>query len=155
MSANVTLLALSGCLYAAGVFLILERSLTRVLLGVLLLGNATNVLVLSAGGPAGQAPIVGNAPVEDMSDPLAQAMVLTAIVITLGMAAFLLSMIYRSWQLARRDDDILDDIEDRSMAARSRADADSDDDNDSGEPEPGDDADGDATDGYLIGRAPR
>ena len=40
---------------------VLERSLTRVLLGILLLGNATNVLLLSAGGPAGEAPIVGNA----------------------------------------------------------------------------------------------
>ena len=50
-----------------------------------------------------------------MSDPLPQAMVLTAIVITLGMTAFLLAMAYRSWQLHRHDE-VQDDVEDRRIA---------------------------------------
>jgi multicomponent Na+:H+ antiporter subunit C len=67
-----------------------------------------------AGGAAGRPPIVG----EDegpMSDPLPQAMVLTAIVITLGMTAFLLALAYRSWQLHRHDE-VQDDVEDRRIA---------------------------------------
>jgi multicomponent Na+:H+ antiporter subunit C len=119
MTPNVTLLVLIGSLYAAGVFLLLERSLTRVLLGVLLVGNATNVLLISAGGPAGGAPIVGRTATEDMSDPLAQALILTAIVITLGTTAFLLSMIYRAWHLAREGDEVVDDVEDRAVARRA------------------------------------
>lgn len=124
MTPNVTLVVLAAVFYAAGIFLLLERSLTRVLLGVLVLGNATNLLLLSSGGPAGPAPFVG-VDVAEMSDPLAQAMILTAIVITLGLAAFVLALIYRSWQLAQQskaegidegDDEVSDDAEDRRIA---------------------------------------
>ena len=61
MSANIGLLAVIGVLYAAGVYLLLERSLTRILLGVLLIGNATNLLLLTAGGhaPADRRWLVG------------------------------------------------------------------------------------------------
>lgn len=138
MTPNVTLVVLAAVFYAAGIFLLLERSLTRVLLGVLVLGNATNLLLLSAGGPAGPAPFVG-VDAAAMSDPLAQAMILTAIVITLGLAAFVLALIYRSWQLAQQskaegvdegDDEVSDDEEDRriaSLAAEDEAGADGDD----------------------------
>jgi multicomponent Na+:H+ antiporter subunit C len=64
---------------------------------------------------------VGTTPVEEMSDPLPQAMVLTAIVITLGMTAFLLAMAYRSWQLNRHDE-VQDDLEDRRIARMAAAD---------------------------------
>ena len=121
MTVNVTLVSLIGVLYAAGVYLLLDRSLTRVLLGILLLGNATNVLLLSAGGPAGGPPLVGTVAEEDMSDPLAQAMILTAIVITMGMAAFLLAVIHRSWLLARGDD-VEDDDADREVRDRAEDD---------------------------------
>ena len=84
MTPTVVLPVIIGGLYAAGVYLLLDRSLTRVLLGVLLLGNATNLLLLSAGGPAGLAPILGYAEPDEMSDPLPQALILTAIVITFG-----------------------------------------------------------------------
>jgi multicomponent Na+:H+ antiporter subunit C len=56
-----------------------------------------------------------------MSDPLPQAMVLTAIVITLGMTAFLLALAYRSWQLHRHDE-VQDDVEDRRIARLAAAD---------------------------------
>ena len=55
-----------------------------------------------------------------MSDPLPQAMILTAIVITLGMAAFLLTLAYRSWQLLGHDE-VQDDVEDRRIMQRGRA----------------------------------
>ncbi len=57
MSINLTLLIVMGVLYACGIYLILERSLTRVLLGLMLLANATNILILSTGGYAGLAPL--------------------------------------------------------------------------------------------------
>jgi multicomponent Na+:H+ antiporter subunit C len=116
MTANLTYLVLVAVLYGTGVYLILERSLTRVLLGLLLLSNATNLLILTASGPAGRPPIVGLAPEDEMSDPLPQAMILTAIVITVGIAAFVLALIYRSWTLDDRED-VLDDPEDRRIAA--------------------------------------
>ena len=60
MTPTVLLPVLIGGLFAAGVYLLLDRSLTRVLLGVLLLGNGVNLLLLSAGGGRGVAPIVGH-----------------------------------------------------------------------------------------------
>jgi multicomponent Na+:H+ antiporter subunit C len=111
MSANATLLALVGLLFAAGVYLILERSLTRVLVGVILVGNGVNTLFLVASGRAGRAPIVGVSEPDEMSDPLPQALILTAIVITLGITAFLLAMAYRAWQLYGHDE-VQDDVED-------------------------------------------
>jgi multicomponent Na+:H+ antiporter subunit C len=114
MSPNLVLVVTIGVLFAAGVYLLLERSLSRVLIGVILIGNGANLLFLVAGGAAGRPPIVteDGAP---MSDPLPQAMVLTAIVITLGMTAFLLALAYRSWQLNRHDE-VQDDVEDRRIA---------------------------------------
>ena len=115
---NIALVLTIVVLVAAGVYLLLERSLSRVLLGVIALGNGINLLFLVAGGRAGGAPIVGLTPEEDMSDPLPQAMVLTAIVITLGMTGFLLAMAYRSWQLNGHDE-VQDDAEDRRLARRA------------------------------------
>ena len=123
MTPTVVLPVLIGGLYAAGVYLLLDRSLTRVLLGFLLLGNATNVLLLSAGGPPGLAPILGYAEAGEMSDPLPQALILTAIVITFGVAAFVLAIIYRSWRLVRQEVIEVDE-EDRRIARRSATDAD-------------------------------
>jgi multicomponent Na+:H+ antiporter subunit C len=120
---TVVLPVLVGGLYAAGVYLLLDRSLTRVLLGFLLLGNATNLLLLSAGGASGLAPILDYAEPEEISDPLPQALVLTAIVITFGIAAFLLAIIYRSWRLVRQEVVGVDE-EDRRVAARKATDAD-------------------------------
>ncbi len=122
---NLTLIVVIVVLTAGGVYLLLERSLTRIVLGLILFGNAANLLLLVAGGAAGKPPLVtspGEPPPQTMADPLAQAMVLTAIVITLGLTAFLLAMSYRSWQLHRHDE-VADDVEDRRiarLAARDR-----------------------------------
>jgi multicomponent Na+:H+ antiporter subunit C len=126
MSVNLTLLVVMGVLYAVGVYLILERSLTRVLLGLMLLTNGTNLLILHAGGIPGYAPLYDSAiPAEDYSDPLPQALILTSIVISLAVTAFLLGMIYRSWVLGRRDE-IQDDVEDRRVARQSSYDVEDD-----------------------------
>ena len=123
MTPTVVLPVLTGLLYAAGVYLLLDRSLTRVVLGFLLLGNATNVLLLSTGGPAGRAPLVGAADPAEMNDPLPQALVLTAIVITFGVSAFLLAMVHRSWRLVRQEVVEVDE-EDRRVAGGHSTDAD-------------------------------
>lgn len=110
-----------AALVAVGVYLLLERTLSRVVIGLILLSNGINLLLLIAGGAAGGAPIIGLGPEADMADPLPQAMALTAIVITLGITAFLLSMAYRSWQLTEHDE-VQDDLEDRRVARRAAAD---------------------------------
>ncbi|MGC5017762.1 Na(+)/H(+) antiporter subunit C [Micromonospora sp. DT47] len=110
---SVVLVLAIGVLAASGVTLLLERSLTRILLGVILLGNGVNLLIL-LGGRSGSAPVVGTGAVEDFSDPLPQAMVLTAIVITFGLTAFLAAVAYRSWYLTG-DDEVQDDLEDRQV----------------------------------------
>ncbi|RCV54770.1 Na(+)/H(+) antiporter subunit C [Marinitenerispora sediminis] len=112
---TLLLVAVTGVLVAVGVMLLLERSLTRVLLGVILMGNGINLMILSTGGTAGGPPLLGLTPESEMADPLPQAMILTAIVITLGVTAFLLAMAYRSWQL-QGNDDVQDDAEDRRIA---------------------------------------
>jgi multicomponent Na+:H+ antiporter subunit C len=123
-----------GVLFAAGVYLLLERSLTRVLLGFVLVGNGANLAILVAGGRAGASPIVGNAAEDErMSDPLAQAMILTSIVITLALVAFVLAMAYRSWQLNGHDE-VQDDVEDRRIARLAARNAPVYDDADAGDP---------------------
>ncbi|MDQ7993560.1 MAG: NADH-quinone oxidoreductase subunit K, partial [Propionicimonas sp.] len=65
---------------------------------------------------------VGMTPKPEMSDPLPQAMVLTAIVITLSVAAFVLTMAYRSFQINGHDE-VQDDVEDARIRALAEADA--------------------------------
>ncbi|MCR2813058.1 Na(+)/H(+) antiporter subunit C [Microbacterium sp. zg.Y1090] len=127
MTVSFTLVIIMGALFAAGVYAMLERSLTRVLIGFLLLGNAANLFLLIVMGRPGTAPFFGAADAEQMSDPLPQALTLTAIVITFAVSAFLLALIYRSWQLGQADT-VEDDEEDVAVRERSATDEDSMDD---------------------------
>ncbi|PYI39168.1 Na(+)/H(+) antiporter subunit C [Arthrobacter psychrolactophilus] len=116
MSVNLTLLLVMGVLYAVGIYLLLERSLTRVLLALMLLANATNLLLLTTGGYAGLAPIFSkDIPASEFNDPLPQAFILTSIVISFAVTAFMLSLIYRSWLLSKADH-IQVDMEDIRVA---------------------------------------
>ncbi|HLR94629.1 MAG TPA: Na(+)/H(+) antiporter subunit C [Jiangellaceae bacterium] len=122
MTINVVLVVTVGILVASGVYLLLERSLTRVLVGIVLISNAINILFMVASGPAGTAPLFNLYEPEQMSDPLPQALVLTAIVITLGLTAFILAMAYRSWQVTGSDD-VQDDAEDAAIRRLAELDA--------------------------------
>lgn len=105
MTASLTLILLMAVMYAVGITVMLERSLTRVLIGFMLVGNATNLLILLVGGESGAAPIVtGAEPDAAMADPVPQVLMLTAIVINFGITAFVLALIYRSWWLAQLGD---------------------------------------------------
>lgn len=101
MTTYLVPLVLIGVLTSAGVYLLLERNLTRMLLGLLLISNAINLLILNAGGPSGNPPVRGRTSGTETTtaDPLAQAMILTAIVITMGVAAFVLALTYRSYRI--------------------------------------------------------
>lgn len=113
---TVALLLAVGVLFGTGTYLLLQRTLTRIVMGLALLGHGVNVLLLLAGGKAGTAPLIGDgASGESFSDPLPQAMALTAIVITFGIMAFLLALAYRSWTITH-DDEVEDDVEDRRIA---------------------------------------
>lgn len=120
MTANLILVAVVGVMVACGTTLVLERSLTRILVGFVLIGNGLNVMFLVVSGPAGAAPILGLSG-DPMSDPLPQAMALTAIVITLGTTAFGLALAYRAWQLTGTDD-VQDDLEDDLIRRRAETD---------------------------------
>lgn len=114
MSTNLSLLIVLGMMAACGVYLLMERSLVRMLFGLLLVGNALNLLIVVTSGGMGNPPVMGrsseNRPAD--ADPLAQGMVLTAIVIMMGVAAFVLALVYRLFVINRHDDDVEDDVED-------------------------------------------
>lgn len=119
MEANLFLLIGSGVLIACGVYLMLDKSMTRMIMGVTLIGNGANLLLLQSGGPAGSPPIIGrdSKAAADSADPLAQAMILTAIVISMAMVGFMLALAYRQYRY-RTDDVVERDEEDRAVAAR-------------------------------------
>ena len=110
---TLAMAALIGVMGSVGVYLMLHRSLTRIILGVGMLGNAINLLIVSVGGEAGTAPIVGRDGTP--SDPVPQALVLTAIVIGFGIISILLALAYRSWTIDGNDE-VEDDIHDRRVA---------------------------------------
>ena len=105
----------AALLFATGTWMLLQRRLSRILIGVGLVGHGSNLLLLTSGGPGGSAPIIGTGDPADFSDPLQQALALTSIVITFGVTAFLLALGYRSWRMTR-DDLVENDVEDRLIA---------------------------------------
>lgn len=104
---------LIAVLAGTGTYLVMHRTLTRIILGLGLLGNAVNLLILTSGDGPGEAPIIGRE--GDFTDPVPQALVLTAIVIGFGVISFLLAMAYRSWTIDGNDE-VEDDIADRRLA---------------------------------------
>lgn len=107
---SLALVALVGVLFAAGTYLVLQRTMTRIIIGVGILANGVNVMILAAGSRQGDAPIVGVG--ESPADPVPQALILTAIVIGFALTAFLAAM---AWRLHGIDgnDIVEDDVEDR------------------------------------------
>ncbi|PSP81543.1 cation:proton antiporter [Halobacteriales archaeon QS_1_68_20] len=88
-----------GLLFAFGTFLVLRRDVVRVVWGVIIMGQAANVYLVTMGGisPEAVAPIVHGSG-EATTDPLVQALVLTAIVIGFGTTAFALVLTYRVYE---------------------------------------------------------
>jgi multicomponent Na+:H+ antiporter subunit C len=95
-----------GVLYATGVYMMLRRSVVKLLIGIALLSHAANLLVFSAAGVVrGRPPIVDDAgQLGPSADPLPQALVLTAIVISFGVLAFAIALLHRAHQETGTDD---------------------------------------------------
>lgn len=111
---TVLLVATAGIVCACGTYLVLGRQLSRIVIGIALIGHGVNLLLVLSGGRGGEPAFVGGDPAA-FADPLPQAFVLTAIVITFGVIAFLLSLAFRSWRVTA-DDEVEDDVEDRRIA---------------------------------------
>jgi multicomponent Na+:H+ antiporter subunit C len=86
---------LVSVVFASGTFLILQRDLLRVVVGVVLVTNSATLFVISAGLTRGEVPIYPLPEDGGVSDPLVQGMALTALIIGFGVAALLLAMVYR------------------------------------------------------------
>ena len=97
-----------GGLYAAAIYSMLRRSLVKLVIGLMLLAHATNLLIFVAGGLTRGAPplIASGADILTVphADPLPQALILTAIVISFGVLAFTLVLVKRAYQTADTDD---------------------------------------------------
>jgi multicomponent Na+:H+ antiporter subunit C len=108
-----TLLAFAvGGLYATGLYMMLRRSIVKLLIGLALLSNAANLLIFTVAGlTRGQPAVVpggADQPPIPHADPLAQALILTAIVIGFGVLAFAVVLVHRAHQAVGSDD--LDDM---------------------------------------------
>jgi multicomponent Na+:H+ antiporter subunit C len=94
-----------GGLYATGLYMILRRSTAKLIIGLAMLAHASNLLVFtSVGLTRGRAPLIpegAEAPAPGVADPLAQALVLTAIVISFGLLVFTVVLLYRAQQAIR------------------------------------------------------
>ncbi len=105
---ELLLILVLGLLYAAGVYLILRRSMVKLLLGIMLLGNGTNILIFLLGNIVkGKPPVIdGNHNVfQDIyADPIPQALILTAIVISFALTAFAIVLLKRVYALVDTDD---------------------------------------------------
>jgi multicomponent Na+:H+ antiporter subunit C len=120
---SVLLAFTAAMLFAIGSWLLMQRRLTRLIIGIGLIGHGTNLLLVTSGGDGGIPPLIDRGDPTDFSDPLPQALALTSIVITFGISAYLLALAYRAWQLDH-DDIVPDDVEDRLVAARGVPDPD-------------------------------
>ncbi len=99
----ITLLAISaGVLFAAGAYMMMRRSIVKLVIGLALLGHGANLLIYTAARPLrGRPPLVdvGEAtPPEPYSDPLPAALVLTAIVIGFGIVSYTVVLVKRAYE---------------------------------------------------------
>jgi multicomponent Na+:H+ antiporter subunit C len=97
---EVVLAFVVGGLFAASVYLLLRRSMVRLLIGLILLSNAVNLLIFAMGrltrGEAAMIPPGQPVPIDPIANPLPQALILTAIVIGFGLLAFMMVLTFRT-----------------------------------------------------------
>jgi multicomponent Na+:H+ antiporter subunit C len=105
---NIILAVVVGVLYAAALYLMARRSIVKLIVGLCLLGHASNLLIFTAGGlTRGRPPVIrkgAEALVAPYADPLPQALILTAIVIGFGVLAFAVVMVHRVFTTVGTDD---------------------------------------------------
>ncbi|HEY9033608.1 MAG TPA: Na+/H+ antiporter subunit C [Pseudomonadales bacterium] len=94
----------TGLLFAAAIYMMLRRSIVKLVLGLIILSNAANLLIFTVSGMTrGAPPLIG---VSDgpVADPLPQALILTAIVIGFAVLAFAVVLIHRAYEVVGTDD---------------------------------------------------
>ena len=103
---ELVLAIVAGVLYATGLYLMLRRRLAQLIIGLSLLSNGSNILILSAAGVTRARPplISEGVPLDQYADPVPQSLILTAIVIGFGVLAFSLVLAHRVHQSAGSDD---------------------------------------------------
>lgn len=105
---NLMMAILVGVLYTAGIYMILRRSMVKVILGLIFLGHAANLLIFTLGnltkGKAAFVPEGMESIAEPFADPLPQALILTAIVIGFGVQAFAIILFKRVYKTVGSDD---------------------------------------------------
>lgn len=105
---NLMLATVIGVLYATGVFMVLRRSIVKLILGIGLLGNATNLLLFTIGDVSRAAPPIihkgDTALVGEAANPIPQALILTAIVIGMAMLAYAVVLTKQAYQVTESDD---------------------------------------------------
>ena len=105
---ELLLAIITGLLYGAGIYMILRRSLVKLIIGLVLLGNGANMLIFLVGRIVkGKPPIIpGDRSVilDSYADPVPQGLILTAIVISFGLQAFAIVLIKRAFQVVKTDD---------------------------------------------------
>lgn len=116
---TILLAITAGVLFATGTYLLLQKLLSRIIVGLGLIAHAANLILIGSGSEPGAPPVLDDATAGPYADPLEQALVLTAIVITFGITAFLLALAYRSWT-EQGNDEVEDDVEDRRLALMLR-----------------------------------
>ena len=115
---SVLLAFAAAMLFGFGTWLLLQRRLSRIIVGIGLIGHGSNILLMTSSDGRGVPPIIGSADPTDFADPLPQALALTSIVITFGVTAFLFALGFRSWKLTN-DDVVEDDVDASSNNALS------------------------------------
>ncbi|MBK9119218.1 MAG: Na+/H+ antiporter subunit C [Phycisphaerales bacterium] len=104
----ILLAVVVGGLYALGLYLLLARSIVQLIFGLVLLSHAANLLIFTAGVPVrGNPPLIREGellPPEGFADPVPQALVLTAIVISFAVTAFAAVLVKRVYQAVGTDD---------------------------------------------------
>lgn len=105
---NLLLPCAIGGLVAAGLYMMMRRSVIKLIIGLALLSHAANLLIFTAGRlERGRPPLIpygADAPVPPYADPVPQALVLTAIVISFGLLAFTIALVFRTYQETGTDD---------------------------------------------------
>lgn len=103
----------AGTLFGTGIYMMLRRSMVRLIIGLSLVTYAINLLIFSMGDLSMRTPpIVDATAPSDVADPLPQALILTAIVISFGATAFTIALAYRASQAVQTDNmDALRDAE--------------------------------------------
>ena len=103
---ELLLALIAGVLYASGLYLMLRRRLAQLIIGLSLLSNGSNILILSAAGVTpGKPPLISKGvALDQFADPVPQSLILTAIVIGFGVLAFALVLAHRVHQSTGSDD---------------------------------------------------